>query len=94
MDMYAAWAKNYNRETVSDHGYAAPQDAVAGFTKIVPDMNARILDIGYGTGLAGVLLAARGCSHIDGADLSAEMRAVAAKHGVYRDLFTLDMTDD
>lgn len=94
MDMYAAWAKNYDRETVSEHGYAAPQDAVTGFARIVPDMNARILDIGCGTGLAGVLLAARGYSHIDGADLSAEMRAVAAKHGVYHNLFTLDMTDD
>jgi hypothetical protein len=39
------------------------------------------------------LLAARGYSHIDGADLSDEMRAVAAEHGVYQKLFSLDMTD-
>lgn len=94
MDMYAAWARDYDRETVSGHGYAAPQDAVTGFADIVADKKARILDIGCGTGLVGVLLAARGYSHIDGADLSEEMRAVAAEHGVYRDLFRLDMTDD
>ena len=93
MDMYAKWAKDYDKETVSGHGYAAPQDAVAGFAKIVTDTNAHILDIGCGTGLAGVLLAARGYSHIDGADLSDEMRAVAAEHGVYQKLFSLDMTD-
>ena len=94
MDMYARWARDYDRETISGHGYAAPQDAVAGFADIVTDQNARILDIGCGTGLAGILLAARGYNHIDGADLSEEMRAVAAEHGVYRDLFRLDMTDD
>ena len=94
MDMYAAWARDYDRETVSGHGYAAPQDAVAGFADIVTDRKARILDIGCGTGLVGVLLAARGYSYIDGADLSEEMRAVAAEHGVYSDLFRLDMTDD
>ena len=36
MDMYAVWAKNHDRETVSDHGYAAPQDAVAGLPRSFP----------------------------------------------------------
>ena len=43
---------------------------------------------------AGALLAAAGFTHIDGADLSPEMRDVAARLGVYKNLYHLDMTAD
>ena len=40
------------------------------------------------------MLAAAGFTHIDGADLSPEMRDVAARLGVYKTLYHLDMTAD
>ena len=56
--------------------------------------DASILDAGCGTGQAGALLAAAGYTNVDGADLSPEMREVAARLGVYRNLYRLDMTAD
>ena len=94
MQVYAAWADAYDSDLIDGHGYKAPEDAVAGFLELGLSKDARILDAGCGTGMVGLLLRAAGYTHIDGADLSAEMRAVAAKHGVYDRLFELDMTAD
>ena len=94
MGVYAAWADAYDSDLIDGHGYKAPEDAVAGFATLDLAKNARILDAGCGTGLVGLLLHEAGFTHIDGADLSAEMRAIAAKHDVYNRLFQLDMTDD
>lgn len=94
MDVYAAWATAYDSDLVDGHGYKAPEDAVAGFLALGIPKDARILDAGCGTGMVGLLLHAAGYHHIDGADLSAEMRAIAADHNVYNRLFELDMTAD
>ena len=94
MQVYAAWADAYDHDLTEGHGYKAPEDAVAGFLELGLPQDARILDAGCGTGMVGLLLHAAGYTHIDGADLSAEMRAVAATHGVYDRLFELDMTAD
>ncbi len=99
MAFYAAWADSYDADLIDAYGYMAPADAVAAL--IAPNLSggalardARILDAGCGTGQAGALLAAAGYGHVDGADLSPEMRAVAARRGVYRALYELDMTAD
>ena len=99
MALYAAWADSYDADLIDAYGYMAPADAVAAL--IAPDLSggalasdARILDAGCGTGQAGALLAAAGYGHVDGADLSPEMQAVAARRGVYRALYQLDMTAD
>ena len=94
MALYAAWADSYDADLVDAYGYMAPADAVAALTLLDVPKDARILDAGCGTGQAGALLAAAGYGHVDGADLSPEMRAVAARLGVYRNLFELDMTAD
>jgi len=99
MALYAAWADSYDSDLIDAYGYMAPADAVAAL--IAPDLpggalakGARILDAGCGTGQAGALLAAAGYDNVDGADLSPQMRAVAARRGVYRALYELDMTAD
>ena len=94
MAVYATWADAYDRDLIDGHGYKAPEDAVASFATLGLAKNARILDAGCGTGLVGLLLREAGFIHIDGADLSTEMRAIAAKHDVYNRLFRLDMTAD
>jgi ubiquinone/menaquinone biosynthesis C-methylase UbiE len=76
---YDEWASSYEAD-MDDH--AGPPEAVETLTRYVsPD--ARILDAGCGTGLAGQLLAARGYRHIEGLDLSAGMLAEAARKGCY-----------
>lgn len=92
MAFYAEWAERYDADLIDTYGYMAPSDAVAGLMQLDLPQDAAILDAGCGTGQAGTLLAAAGYSCVDGADLSAEMRAVAARHDVYRDLFEMDMT--
>ena len=94
MALYAAWADSYDADLIGAYGYMAPADAVAALTSLKLPKDARILDAGCGTGQAGTLLTAAGFTHIDGADLSPEMRAVAARLGVYRTLYELDMTAD
>ncbi len=57
----------------------------------MPDRSAPLLDLGCGTGAAGVRLSALGFTAIDGVDLSPEMLAVAAAKGVYRSLVVADL---
>ena len=94
MNVYAAWAKDYDSDLIDGHGYKAPEDAVNSFVELGLAKNVRILDAGCGTGMVGLLLRAAGFTQIDGGDLSAEMRAVAKGHNVYNRLFQLDMTAD
>ena len=94
MDFYASWAEHYDTDLIDAYGYMAPTDAVAGMMTLGLPSDAHILDAGCGTGQAGALLAAAGFTHIDGADLSPEMRDVAARLGVYKNLYHLDMTTD
>ncbi|MAA77051.1 MAG: hypothetical protein CML73_03340 [Rhodobiaceae bacterium] len=94
MDFYASWAENYDTDLIDAYGYMAPTDAVAAIMTLGLPSDARILDAGCGTGQAGALLATAGFTHLDGADLSPEMRAVAARLGVYQRLYHLDMTTD
>ena len=94
MEFYASWAEHYDADLIDAYGYMAPTDAVAGLMTLGLPSDARILDAGCGTGQAGALLAAAGFTNIDGADLSPEMRDVAARLGVYQRLCHLDMTAD
>ena len=92
MEFYAAWAENYDTDLIDAYGYMAPTDAVAGLMTLGLPADARILDAGCGTGQVGAQLAAAGFTHVDGADLSPKMREVAARLGVYKSLYHLDMT--
>ena len=94
MEFYADWAENYDTDLIDTYGYMAPTDAVAGLMTHGLPAEARILDAGCGTGQAGTLLAAAGFTQVDGADLSPKMREVAARLGVYKSLYHLDMTAD
>jgi predicted TPR repeat methyltransferase len=58
----------------------------------VPDREQSVIDLGCGTGAAGVRLARHGFGSIDGIDISPAMLAVARQLGVYRHLTTADLT--
>jgi predicted TPR repeat methyltransferase len=51
-----------------------------------------VLDVGAGTGLLGIALAARGVGPVDGIDISADMLGQARAKGCYRHLVEADLT--
>ena len=90
-EIYEAWAPSYENDLVDGYGYTAHRIAVAAMTAARPDRAASILDIGCGTGLVAVELAARGFTTIDGLDASPRMLDKARAKGVYRDLIEGDV---
>ena len=56
MDVYAAWANDYDSDLIDGHGYMAPEDAVASFVTLGLASDAHILDAECGTGMVGLLL--------------------------------------
>lgn len=90
-EVYEAWARSYENDLVDGYGYTAHRIAVAAMAAAQPDRAASILDIGCGTGLVAVELAARGFASIDGLDASPRMLDKARAKGVYRDLIEGDV---
>ena len=87
--LYDEWAESYDAE-VSENGYATPERVSRALHAIAPDATAPLLDFGCGTGLSGLALRLAGFQTIDGADLSADMLALAREKGLYRDLWQVD----
>ena len=80
---YDEWAVSYE-DDMGDHG--GPAEAVAALARYLSPVlphQARILDAGCGTGLAGQLLVRKGFINPDGLDISAGMLREAASKGCY-----------
>lgn len=90
--VYDDWSSAYDGDLIDQYGYVAPQIAADEFVRRVGDKSSAIIDLGCGTGLAGRELRRRGFYRVDGADISTGMLAEARRHGVYRQLFTADLT--
>ena len=82
---YDRIAAAYDTELIGGMGYRSPQAVAIVARKLLPT-DARILDVGAGTGLLGLALAEAGFSHLDGLDLSPRMLAEARRKCVYEDL--------
>ena len=89
---YGDWARSYDAE-IAENGYATPARCAAALAAHAADRDAPVLDIGCGTGLSGLALAAAGFCTIDGTDLSTEMLIRADARGIYRRLFRGDLAD-
>lgn len=88
---YARWAREYDQQMVEGLNYVSP-GLIAG--KIMERLNhrdAKILDLGCGTGLTVYLLAEQGFTNLYGIDLSREMVAVAHRKGLYKGLAVGDI---
>lgn len=86
---YDDWAGNYD-ETLDQWQYQAPDDAMDLLMPHLPT-NARLLDVGCGTGLFGETLGRRGNFRADGIDISAESLKRAGTRGVYERLLQHDL---
>lgn len=89
--LYGDWASTYDQELVAENAYTGPELAAAVLARELSHRDARIIDIGCGTGLVGERLRDTGFSNIDGLDLVPEMLAVAAAKGTYNELVEADL---
>lgn len=89
---YDKWAASYDIDLVDDLDYVAWRDVGDVFAARVDDRECRILDVACGTGLAGEYLSGLGYRHLDGADFSPGMLALAEKRGCYAFLWQHDFT--
>ena len=92
MDAYSEWASNYEKDTVGEFGYVAPQITAKAMQRVEPNTKARILDAGCGTGLVGKYLSDLDYRFIDALDYSREMLDEAAKKEVYDHLAQADLS--
>ncbi len=89
--MYDRWAASYDAEVFDQAGYKQPARCRDTLLSLQPDRDSRILDVGCGTGLAGVALFEAGYRHIDGCDFSDAMLACASALSLYNALFNTDL---
>lgn len=87
---YRDWAARYDRDFAAGMDYRGPEVVAAAFATL--GGMGPVLDIGAGTGLVAEALARAGIGPVDGIDISAEMLAVAAAKGLYRQTIRADLT--
>ncbi len=87
---YADWAARYDADFAEAMAYRQPSRVAGAF--VAGGGSGPVLDVGAGTGLLGVALAAQGIAPVDGIDISPEMLAVAGTKGCYRHLTVADLT--
>jgi predicted TPR repeat methyltransferase len=90
--LYRDWADSYDADLVESLGYVGPVRVADIAHSCCPDVSARILDVGCGTGLVAQRLFQLGHKQIDGLDFSKEMLEVARSKDIYVDLMNADLT--
>jgi predicted TPR repeat methyltransferase len=90
--LYDSWAADYDHDVFEVKGFIGTDRIADLLAAHAPDRDQPVIDLGCGTGSAGVRLAHHGFGSIDGVDISPAMLEVAAHLGVYRHLFTADLT--
>lgn len=84
------YAEHFDDHLTKNLKYVGPGRVAAALREARPQGVARALDLGCGTGLAGV--ATKGLAeHLIGVDLSSEMLKLAANTGVYEKLVEADL---
>ncbi len=87
---WADFAARYDADFAEAMAYRQPSNVAHAF--VAAGGGGPVLDVGAGTGLLGVALAAQGIGPVDGIDISPEMLAVARAKGCYRHLTAADLT--
>jgi len=91
VDFYRKWAADYDHQMLNELGYTSPTKIAQQLSQHLPDTESTVFDIGCGTGLTCVFLAAKGYTNLDGIDLSPDMVRVASERGIYRELLVGDV---
>jgi len=91
LKLYADWAETYDQTMIDGLAYRSPRRIAALAAVSEPRRDARVLDVGCGTGLLADCLRGEGFSQIDGLDYSAPMLAVAKREGRIEEAFLRDL---
>lgn len=91
IELYRDWASHYDHDVFDVLGFTGTNRVADLLAEHVPDRGASVVDLGCGTGIAGVRLAEHGFTTVDGVDISLEMLAIAHERGVYRHVFAADL---
>jgi predicted TPR repeat methyltransferase len=89
--LYKDWAESYDDAMVGGLQYTSPKKCARLLAEHLTDRHSPVLDVGCGTGLAGLELARFGFSVIDGIDISRDMLEMARRREIYRDLMAADL---
>ena len=89
--MYESWAETYDLEVADENDYQQPSRCADALLKLLTPGDLPVLDVGCGTGLAGIALKESGYKVVDGCDFSQAMLERADATGVYRRLFPADL---
>jgi predicted TPR repeat methyltransferase len=89
--LFDQFSADYDNRMLGQLDYAAPQILKDLADMVMPGQDGlRVLDLGCGTGLAGLLFKPR-AARLDGIDLSPAMIEKARMRGIYDDLFLGDI---
>ena len=91
-EMYDRWAEVYDRDLTGNE-YQQPVRCAEALSKHLANKNAKILDVGCGTGLSGLALQEAGFQNIEGCDLSTGMLEKAEALKIYSRLFACDLNE-
>jgi len=90
--LYRDWAHSYDSGFGDAQGYQLPRAVAQAF--VSAGGKGPVLDVGAGTGLVAEHLKRRGVTTIDALDFSDDMLSVARMKGIYRELFSADITKE
>lgn len=86
--LYDEWARDYDQQIwASGNPYIAIATGFVG--RHLPDFDARILDVGCGTGNMAQILHQMGYRNLDGLEPSNGMLAIAERKQIYQNLYPL-----
>ena len=88
---YRDWASEYDHQMQEGLAYLSPQKIATLLMRYIEDTQARILDVGCGTGLTSVALAESGFRRLDGLDFSPAMLEQSRQRGFYSTLIEADL---
>jgi SAM-dependent methyltransferase len=89
--LYEDWAETYDLTMVDGLGYLSPRRLARMLAGEIPGRSGPVLDVGCGTGLAGVELANHGFRRLHGMDISVAMLRKAGRTSVYEALIRADL---
>lgn len=88
--MYDRWSEVYDQD-LTKVDYQQPVRCAKALSDILLDKEAKILDVGCGTGLSGLALKEAGYNNFDGCDLSEGMLEKASELTIYNRLFACNL---
>ena len=93
LKLYADWAETYDQTMLDGLSYRSPQRIAALAAVTEARRDARVLDVGCGTGLLALSLRAQGFNRVDGLDFSSPMLEVAKREGRINEAFLRDLNE-